>query len=158
MPPRREVKERVKLSSHGCRRWHQRTFTSAKNVDRLLTALLHEQLGMGLPVRKGQAFLTVSAKRFGIWRDVKIPLVLPIDGVWIGTTVLFVAKRKTGMSGRFERREPFVGNDQSIELSVDEAVRRVRKALAEIQYGKIEIKVEAGKPIWVVKEERERVG
>lgn len=44
------------------------------------------------------------------------------------------------------------------ELSIDQAVERVRKALQQIQYGEITIKVEAGKPIWVDKHERERVG
>jgi len=44
------------------------------------------------------------------------------------------------------------------QLSRAEALRRVEKALTELEYGTIEIKVEGGVPIWVLKHVRERVG
>jgi hypothetical protein len=43
-------------------------------------------------------------------------------------------------------------------LSIEEALRKVRKGLEQIKYGEIIVKVENGKPIWVDKYERERVG
>jgi hypothetical protein len=43
-------------------------------------------------------------------------------------------------------------------LSIEEALKKVRKGLEQIQYGEIIVKVENGKPIWVDKYERERVG
>ncbi len=43
-------------------------------------------------------------------------------------------------------------------LSRAEALCRVEKALADLEYGTIEIKVEGGVPIWVLKHVRERVG
>ncbi len=45
-----------------------------------------------------------------------------------------------------------------ISLSIEETLQRVRKGLEQIKYGEIVIKVENGKPIWVDKHERERVG
>lgn len=47
---------------------------------------------------------------------------------------------------------------QKIELSKQEALRRVLRALDEIRNGEIIVKVQGGKPIWVDKFERERVG
>lgn len=44
------------------------------------------------------------------------------------------------------------------ELSVREALKRVEEALKSIKYGEIIIKVQNGKPIFVDKYERERVG
>lgn len=44
------------------------------------------------------------------------------------------------------------------QAAIEDAVQRVRKALGQIRYGEVIIKVEAGKPIWVDKFERERVG
>ena len=43
-------------------------------------------------------------------------------------------------------------------LSISEALRRVEEALKSIRYGEIIIKVQNGKPVWVDKYERERVG
>lgn len=43
-------------------------------------------------------------------------------------------------------------------ISKDEVLQRVSAALDQIQYGEIIIKVQGGKPIWVDKYERERVG
>lgn len=51
-----------------------------------------------------------------------------------------------------------VDKTQAVTLSIEDAVSRVRKALTEIGYGEVVVKVEAGKPIWVDKHERERVG
>ncbi len=45
-----------------------------------------------------------------------------------------------------------------LEISIDQALQKVRKGLEQIKYGEIVIKVENGKPIWVDKHERERVG
>lgn len=57
-----------------------------------------------------------------------------------------------------ERTVRKIDKTQAVTLSIEDAVSRVRKALAEIGYGEVVIKVEAGKPIWVDKHERERVG
>lgn len=46
----------------------------------------------------------------------------------------------------------------SKSLSISEAVRKVEEALKSIKYGEIIIKVQNGKPIFVDKYERERVG
>jgi hypothetical protein len=43
-------------------------------------------------------------------------------------------------------------------LSIREALNRVEEALKSIKYGEIIIKVQNGKPIFVDKYERERVG
>lgn len=57
-----------------------------------------------------------------------------------------------------ERTVRKIDKTQAVTLSIDDAVLRVRKALTEIGYGEVVVKVEAGKPIWVDKHERERVG
>ena len=44
------------------------------------------------------------------------------------------------------------------DLSKTDVLERVSKALDQIRYGEIVIKVQGGKPIWVDKYERERVG
>jgi hypothetical protein len=46
----------------------------------------------------------------------------------------------------------------SFEMSIEEALKRVRKGLENIKYGEITVKVENGKAIYVDKHERERVG
>jgi len=46
---------------------------------------------------------------------------------------------------------------QDAELSKEAALRLVARALDEVQYGEIIIKMQAGKPVWVDKYERERV-
>ena len=43
-------------------------------------------------------------------------------------------------------------------MSISEALKRIEAALKSIQYGEIIIKVQNGKPIFVDKYERERVG
>lgn len=43
-------------------------------------------------------------------------------------------------------------------LSVEQTLEAVKKALTQIKYGEIIIKVQNGKPIYVDKYERERVG
>lgn len=48
--------------------------------------------------------------------------------------------------------------DEAAALSVEAALASVRKALGEIRYGEVVIKVEGSKVIWVDKHERERVG
>lgn len=42
--------------------------------------------------------------------------------------------------------------------AIEDAVRRVKKALGKIRYGEIVVKAANNKPIWVDKYERERVG
>lgn len=44
------------------------------------------------------------------------------------------------------------------EMPKAEALKRVALALDQIQYGEIIIKIQGGKPVWVDKYERERVG
>jgi hypothetical protein len=46
----------------------------------------------------------------------------------------------------------------SVEMNIEEALLKVQKGLEQIKYGEIIVKVENGKPIWVGKHERERVG
>lgn len=48
--------------------------------------------------------------------------------------------------------------ENSKAMSIGEALRRIEAALESIQYGEIIIKVQNGKPIFVDKYERERVG
>lgn len=43
-------------------------------------------------------------------------------------------------------------------MAISEAVKKVEEALKTIKYGEIIIKVQNGKPIFVDKYERERVG
>lgn len=43
-------------------------------------------------------------------------------------------------------------------MSISEALKKVEEALKTIKYGEIIIKVQNGKPIFVDKYERERVG
>ena len=62
------------------------------------------------------------------------------------------------MNGRMERTDDRVRKEAIVNISKSEAIRRVAKALDEIQYGEIVIKVQGGKPVWVDKYERERVG
>ena len=45
-----------------------------------------------------------------------------------------------------------------VGMSIEQALNKVRKGLEQIRYGEIVVKVENGKPIWVDKHERERVG
>ena len=47
---------------------------------------------------------------------------------------------------------------RTTDMSIEQALQRVRKGLEQIRYGEIVIKVENGKPVWVDKHERERVG
>lgn len=44
------------------------------------------------------------------------------------------------------------------DMSIEQALQKVRKGLEQIKYGEIIIKVENGKVIYVDKHERERVG
>lgn len=44
------------------------------------------------------------------------------------------------------------------EITREEALRLVARALEEVEYGEIIVKVQAGKVMWVDKYERERVG
>lgn len=43
-------------------------------------------------------------------------------------------------------------------IGIEETLKKVRNGLEQIRYGEIIVKVENGKPIWVDKFERERVG
>lgn len=56
--------------------------------------------------------------------------------------------------GRAEHRTDATDRQRAIE----EALPKVRRALESIEYGEVIIKVQGGKPIWVDKYERERVG
>lgn len=42
--------------------------------------------------------------------------------------------------------------------TTEEALEAVKKALEEVKYGEIIIKMQDGNPVWVDKYERERVG
>lgn len=50
------------------------------------------------------------------------------------------------------------GEEKSANISKKEVLERVSRALDQIQFGEIVIKVQGGKPVWVDKYERERVG
>ena len=47
---------------------------------------------------------------------------------------------------------------KSSEISKRDALERVARAMEQVQYGEIIIKMQGGKPVWVDKYERERVG
>jgi len=61
-------------------------------------------------------------------------------------------------TGKVAQRTDPTAKDDKPRLSRAEALSRVEKALAEVKYGTIEVKVEAGVPIWVLKHVRERAG
>jgi len=44
------------------------------------------------------------------------------------------------------------------ELSIQRTLKAVEKALREVEYGEVIVKLQAGKVVWVDKFERERVG
>lgn len=48
--------------------------------------------------------------------------------------------------------------ENSSEISKREALERVARAMEQVQYGEIIVKMQGGKPVWVDKYERERVG
>lgn len=56
------------------------------------------------------------------------------------------------------RQKPVAQQENNINVSKEETLRRVSRALDQIQYGEIIIKIQGGKPIWVDKYERSRVG
>jgi hypothetical protein len=60
--------------------------------------------------------------------------------------------------GGQERQEQKAMSLVTNGLSIEEAIKRVHKGLEKIKYGEIIVKVENGKPVWVDKHERERVG
>lgn len=64
------------------------------------------------------------------------------------------------MAGDRQRDKEIHGmeKDCSRFLGKEQALRRVALALDQMQNGEITIKVQGGKPIWVDKFERERVG
>ncbi len=51
-----------------------------------------------------------------------------------------------------------VSEERAKALSKEEALRLVAQALDEVQFGEVTIKIQSGKPVWVDKFERERVG
>ena len=57
-------------------------------------------------------------------------------------------------------RERQFGEEQEMKHNIakKEVLERVSRALDQIQFGEIVIKVQGGKPVWVDKYERERVG
>ena len=57
-----------------------------------------------------------------------------------------------------DKRQYESGEAPVPKLSKNDVLERVSKALDQIRYGEIVIKVQGGKPIWVDKYERERVG
>ena len=80
---------RVRVSDHAKGRWAERAGCHPNNVERLFTALLIEQYGVGIPMRNKQPILLLSAERFGLEQDVMVPLELPdIHGVWVARTIL----------------------------------------------------------------------
>lgn len=46
----------------------------------------------------------------------------------------------------------------STQITIEKTLDAVKKALEEVNYGEIIIKMQDGKPVWVDKYERERVG
>ena len=44
------------------------------------------------------------------------------------------------------------------QIAIEKTLDAVKKALEEVNYGEIIIKMQDGKPVWVDKYERERVG
>lgn len=67
------------------------------------------------------------------------------------------------MQGRLEGKVLKKGEYQEMEqnateLSTKDALAKVERAMREVKYGEIVVKMQNGKPIWVDKYERERVG
>jgi len=80
-------------------------------------------------------------------------LVIDIGGAWI-------PGQPTRSLYHYELliRSDTAAKADRIRISRAEALQRVENPLAELEYGSIEVKVEAGVPIWVLKYVRERVG
>lgn len=51
-----------------------------------------------------------------------------------------------------------VSEERAKALSKEEALKLVAQALDQVEYGEVTIKIQGGKPVWVDKYERERVG
>ena len=59
---------------------------------------------------------------------------------------------------RLEKGRTAMNDTQSVQISKQEALRRVAHALDTIRYGEIVIKIQGGKPIFVERRDQERVG
>lgn len=51
-----------------------------------------------------------------------------------------------------------VEESRNVGTNHEETLRLVARALRDVKYGEIVIKMQGGKPVWVDKHERERVG
>lgn len=61
--------------------------------------------------------------------------------------------------GKVLKKGEYQEMEQNVtELSAKDALAKVAKAMKEVEFGEIIIKMQGGKPIWVDKYERERVG
>lgn len=76
-------------------------------------------------------------------RDLFLPIAMPMIPAVGGDSIVNGEKRT---------------QDERITLGTRLAVASVRKALSEIHYGEVIIRVKNGKVIWVDRHERERVG
>lgn len=61
------------------------------------------------------------------------------------------------MLGNTEKAGEKMENN-TIQNTTDKTLEAVKRALEEVKYGEIIIKMQDGKPVWVDKYERERVG
>ncbi len=56
------------------------------------------------------------------------------------------------------RKQVSIGDEAQIAISIAAALEKVRQALLEMKYGEVIVKVQGGKPVWVDRIDRERVG
>lgn len=88
MPSRKNKKIRVLATAHAKKRWIERSGRSVKKLDQFMTSALNDQLGVGVPVYKGQLLLNLPAEKFDLATDLVAPLELPdLDGIWRAVTV-----------------------------------------------------------------------
>lgn len=67
---------------------------------------------------------------------------------WLNKGIIPLIEKKAGESMKSE----------ITQNTTDKTLEAVKKALDEVKYGEIIIKMQDGKPVWVDKYERERVG
>lgn len=83
MPKRRPKRLYVRLNEHAELRWLERAERPIGKLERMLAAILIEQLGVGLQVHEGRAVLYLSKDRLDLPRDLYAFIDPPnIHGVW----------------------------------------------------------------------------
>lgn len=94
MPARKRHPEVVKLGEHAADRLEERAGwkVNQEKVERLLAALLREQIRLGLARDRHMRFpLLLSRERFNLPEDLLVPLTFPDDerNIWKAATVTY---------------------------------------------------------------------